>query len=423
MKKTLKFIFSLILVLTISISAFGCSWIKPTEGGGDLPPTVPGYGTEVSLPDSLIEAENVIFNSLTAEEREQSNMTMQQAVTMVKRSSVIVATNVGTGSGVIIDVDDGKNQKNTFYVLTCHHVIRDAVTASVYVPDLNYRYANDKNYVFEGKIGGTRTAKQELSLVGGDQKSDVAVLKLYIEDDAIASNIVKAKITDRAYPVTEGQSVFAIGNPTGKLPGTVTDGIISYTFRSAQIENIGTMQLHQISAQTNPGSSGGGLFNLYGELIGITNAGNETNLTYYAIPHVITDNPATDKGFVNIIKQLIATCTDDNYGYISNRKATIGFTFSQRTNGQSTQVVITEVTSGSVAEEAGLRVNDIIRQIEVNGVKTDATSVSSVSNKIEPLNPGDSFTFHLQRGNSLLQITFKIYQEYFHDTGIYPSVE
>ena len=64
-----------------------------------------------------------------------------------------------------------------------------------------------------------------------------------------------------------------MGNPTGYLPGTVTKGIVSYINREVSVEDIGTMTLIQVDAAINHGNSGGGLFNLAGELIGVVNSG------------------------------------------------------------------------------------------------------------------------------------------------------
>ena len=424
MKKSIKYIFSIMLLLAVMISALGCSWISTPPKDEDPTDDIPSYGCEVALPDSITEAESIKINTFTPAEREDSDMSLQEAVSKVKRSSVAVITTEGSGSGTIIDIDDGVNAKNVFYILTCHHVIENATTVTVYVPDLNYRYAENEDYTFTGTIGGERTSEQAVSLVGGDFKSDVAVLKLYVKDDAIASTIEKVKIMSNDYSCTEGETVFAIGNPTGSLPGSVTSGVISYVNRTTSVDDIGTMTLLQIGVMISPGSSGGGLFNLYGELVGITNAGNASKLTFYAIPHRITETAESDFGFINVAKQLIATCTDDNYGYVSGRKDTIGFTISQLQGSYSTTYVsVTAVTSNSQAEKQGLKVGDVITQLEIKGVKYDITTVSEFSGRMDTLKPGDKFTIHLLRDSQAKTVEITIYQQYFRDTGVYPSAQ
>ena len=72
-----------------------------------------------------------------------------------------------------------------------------------------------------------------------------------------------------------GQSVMAVGNPLGELGGTVTGGMISALNRSVTIQSTNstnTMSLIQMDASVSPGNSGGGLFNMNGELIGLVNA-------------------------------------------------------------------------------------------------------------------------------------------------------
>ena len=145
----------------------------------------------------------------------------------------------GAGSGVIIH-EDG-------YILTCHHVIENASEVYVTLSDGVSVYA--------------------ASAVGSDEASDLAVLKIQPKED---QPLTAAKHGKSGYLVV-GERVVAIGNPLGTLGGTVTDGIISATERTITTEN-GTMTLLQTNAAINSGNSGGGLFNLKGELIGIVNA-------------------------------------------------------------------------------------------------------------------------------------------------------
>lgn len=148
-------------------------------------------------------------------------------------------TSVSSGSGVIIS-DDG-------YILTCHHVVDNAKNVTV---TLN---------------SGT---KYEASLVGSDQSSDLAVIRIQPKTD---EPLVFAEQGCSADLIV-GERVVAIGNPLGTLGGTVTDGIVSATERNI-VTNDGTrMTLLQTNAAINSGNSGGGLFNLDGKLIGIVNA-------------------------------------------------------------------------------------------------------------------------------------------------------
>lgn len=156
----------------------------------------------------------------------------------------------GAGSGVIL-TEDG-------YIVTNHHVIDGASTIKV-------RLNNGQTYT--------------AALTGTDSKTDLAVLKIDAED------LPAAKLADSS-KARVGSFVIAIGNPLGELGGTVTEGIISAKDREVTIDRE-TMTLLQTSAAVNPGNSGGGLFNLDGELVGIVNAkssGSDIEGLAFAIP-------------------------------------------------------------------------------------------------------------------------------------------
>ncbi|MBQ7338492.1 MAG: trypsin-like peptidase domain-containing protein [Clostridia bacterium] len=143
----------------------------------------------------------------------------------------------GAGSGVVISSDG--------YIVTNNHVIAGADTITVRTTD------------------GTT---YEAALIGTDSASDIAVLWI----DTAGGELQAAQLGCSADLIV-GEMVFAIGNPLGSLGGTVTDGIISATARSITIDGA-NMTLLQTNAAVNPGNSGGGLFNMAGQLIGVVNA-------------------------------------------------------------------------------------------------------------------------------------------------------
>lgn len=155
----------------------------------------------------------------------------------------------GAGSGVVI-TEDG-------YIVTNHHVIYGASSIKV-------------------RLGGKAyTAK----LTGADAQTDLAVLKID------AKGLSPAKLADSS-KARVGSFVIAIGNPLGELGGTVTEGIISALDRKVTIDEQ-PMTLMQTSAAVNPGNSGGGLFDLNGELVGVVNAkssGSDVEGLAFAIP-------------------------------------------------------------------------------------------------------------------------------------------
>ena len=156
----------------------------------------------------------------------------------------------GAGSGVIISLDG--------YIVTNNHVIEKSTKITV---QLN----NGEEY--------------DAELIGRDVKTDLAVLKIN------AKGLKPAKWGDSSELIV-GELAVAIGNPLGKLGGTVTEGIISALSREINIDRH-VMTLMQTTAAVNPGNSGGGLFNDKGELIGIVNAkfiGSDIEGIGFAIP-------------------------------------------------------------------------------------------------------------------------------------------
>ena len=372
--------------------------------------------------DSTVASQSVDFG--TAEVQYNLDDALQIAVAKVERSSVMLEIGgTSAGSGVIVDIsfdDEGdgvaswKKNNNMVYIITCHHMISKENTSgtqgvgeiTLYIPDENCNYDND-DYIFSGYIGRTDT-EYAVTLVGGDYESDIALLRLDLRVAAKSGNklsvdkIVKAQIPDvsSGYSSKKGETVFSIGNPTGTLPGTVASGIISYLNRETSVSDVGNMTLMQIDVSTNPGSSGGGLYNLYGELIGITNAGN-TNYTNinFAIPCYLDNG----NGFVQVVAALGGTATDTNYGYVTGRKVKFGFTAVQGTddNGGS-YLYVSSVTSGSISANKGLYQGDEITAIAVkrNGetlVSKDVATVDAFSEVMGNLVAGDEVTLTVKR--------------------------
>ncbi len=151
------------------------------------------------------------------------------------------STGVSTGSGVIITANG--------YILTCYHVIDQATSITV---TLHADTANEKQYA--------------AALVGGDEASDIAVLLIDAPEALPYAGL------GNSGDLVLGEQVVAVGNPLGELHRTVTTGIISGLDRKIATSDGGVMTLLQTDAAINSGNSGGGLFNLAGELIGIVNA-------------------------------------------------------------------------------------------------------------------------------------------------------
>ncbi len=264
-----------------------------------------------------------------------------------------------SGSGSVL-TEDG-------YIVTCYHVIESATSITVTLPDET-----------------TLTA----TVVGGDETTDIAVLKVD------ATGLTPATIGSSA-DMQCGDSVIAIGNPNGTKGGVVTYGIVSAAQQTLTLDGE-EIYLLQTDATVIAGFSGGGLYNQSGELIGIIRAktGNETNTGIgYAIPTDFASTIITDLvecGYVRGRVSLGATAVDITSMITAYRN---GLT--------ELGTYISEVTSGSDAETAGLKVRDLI--VRING--TDITSAEQVTEIISKLSIGDKAVFEIRRDGTDMLVT------------------
>ncbi|MDO4565882.1 MAG: trypsin-like peptidase domain-containing protein, partial [Oscillospiraceae bacterium] len=245
----------------------------------------------------------------------------------------------GAGSGVIVRSDG--------YIVTNNHVTSGA-----------------RNIVVTLSDGSSYDA----TLVGSDSKTDLAVIKID------ANNLTPA-VMGESSEVSVGDRVIAIGNPLGSLGGTVTDGIISALDREIEVSGQ-SMTLLQTSAAVNPGNSGGGLFNAYGELVGIVNAKPSSSSSTTTIEGLAFAIP------VDTVKEVVSSIIET--GYVTGRVVMGISVYEISTQQEAMQynvnrygVYIVSITEGGGADRAGLQVGDCIISINGNVVDTssDITSV------------------------------------------------
>ena len=183
-------------------------------------------------------------------------------------------SSAGAGSGVIIS-DNG-------CIATCHHVIDTTGKIMVHTTD---------------------GVEYEAVVIGSDPWSDLALLKIDVKDDLPFATFAALKEGESEY-LRVGEGVVAIGNPLGYLGGTLTVGAISSLDREIIVEGV-PMTLIQTDAAVSPGNSGGALFNLYGELVGIVNAKSTASGVDdigFAIPSTLALSVITElaqKGYVS----------------------------------------------------------------------------------------------------------------------------
>lgn len=460
MKNIFKILFCIILAITVSLSAMGCGFVMTDQNTAsneeqqqvvDNNKVSENYSSsdfkEVVNEGSITYNNNITFGTY----QQRTLMTEKEAYNTVKRTSVAIdvigETTAGSGSGVIIDMSiNGVEEPNTLYIITCHHMISSLGTITVYIPDENCRYDNE-NFIYTGVIGGkiSDNSNCAVTLIGGDLYSDIALLKLDLTKQNIAGKVmtqqdkdklVKAKVptlNQNEYKIEVPDEVFSVGNPTGELPGTCSSGKISYLDREANIDTIGNMLLLQMDVTSNPGNSGGGLYNLYGELIGITNAGNTSyqNINF-AIPYILSNDDAQTKysstenhGFMYVAERLLGTYSSANYGCVPGTKAKFGFTISLSDNNE---IYIYSVNEGSLAS-GKLMKNDIITGLKINGEAKTYSSYDEFTSYLNQTKVGDTITLTVSRttysrvrqggiwvnvpSTTSLSINLKVYQYWF----------
>ena len=252
------------------------------------------------------------------------------------------------GSGVIINSDEG-------YIITNNHVIDDAEDIKVILYD-------------KREVKGT--------IVATDPPSDLAVIK--VDPNGLAT--VALGNSDQ---LSAGEWVVAIGSPFGlHLNHTVTAGIVSAVGRSSVMSRNNFEDFIQHDAAINPGNSGGALFNLDGELVGIntaiaTDGFSRANAGVgFAIP-------------INMVKRVMEDLISD--GKVT--RGWLGVQIQDVDDGMAKALelddrngaIISQVIQNSPAEDAGVKEQDVI--IEVDGEKVNDSS--NLKNLISSGRPND----------------------------------
>lgn len=262
-------------------------------------------------------------------------------------------TQAASGSGFVLTADG--------YILTNYHVIEGAssVTATLY--------------------DGTT---YDATIIGYDENNDIAVLKVE------ADNLTPVVLGD-SDNMNVGDTVIAIGNPLGELTFSLTSGVVSALNREVTLSTNLIMELIQTDCAINSGNSGGPLFNLHGEVIGITNAKySSSSMSEASIDNIGFAIP------INRIKSIVEDIMEQ--GYIS--KPYIGVTVTDVSDetqryGLPQGAAVQSVLEDSPAEQAGLQLNDIIT--EANG--TAITGSSDLVSIVQSLEIGDTLTLSVYR--------------------------
>ena len=327
---------------------------QPTQGA------YVGSGTKLNIVSSQ-ESSDTTFSD------EEDALCLQDIYSSVIDSVVSISsmTSSGTSSGTgIIMSSDG-------YVITNHHVITGALVISVLTND---------NQEFEA------------ALVGSDEMSDLAVLKID------ARGLQAAEFGDSSR-LRVGDSVVAIGDPLGvQLRGTMTNGIISAINRDLTVGDR-TMTLIQTNAALNNGNSGGPLINCYGQVIGI----NTVKMSSYYTASATVEG----LGFaipISVAKPIIDELIEN--GYVAGRPA-IGISGDSLPSYYRTYyrlpdgVYVTSVNEGSDAKAKGIREGDIVTAI--NGERI--SSIDELNTVKNQYAAGDEVTLTIYRSGAYYEVT------------------
>lgn len=272
----------------------------------------------------------------------------------------------GLGSGVLVSPDG--------YILTNNHVVKEADQIRVITID-------GKEY--------------EAKLIGRDEKTDVAVVKID------AKNLSYAKIGN-SDNIEVGQIVMAIGNPFSKqLQATVTNGIVSAKGRSGIGLGTSYQDYIQTTAAINPGNSGGALVNLHGELIGINTAiisqSGGFNGIGFAIPinmakhimDILIEKGYVVRGYLGVLIQPLDKDMAEAFGLKSGEGA-----------------LISSVQKDTPAEKAGLKERDIVVAINDHPIKDN----TELQLKVAEYEPGTTVKLRIFRNGKYLTIPVKLGQ-------------
>ena len=352
------------VLVAAMLAGFGGSAIGNAVFGGSSGGTTVYEGKR---PTTVINTANIdTSKQMTAAEVYAKNVNSTVGITTQVTTNYwgYTTQSAASGSGFIYSSDG--------YIITNYHVIESASSIKVTLYDgMSY----------------------DAQLIGYDESNDVAVLKIDAKD------LTPVTIGDSSN-LNVGDSVIAIGNPLGELTFSLTSGAVSALDREVTMSNNVTMELIQTDCAINSGNSGGALFNLYGEVIGITNAkysgssgsGASIDNIGFAIP-------------INSVRSIVDSIIEK--GYVA--KPYIGVMVSDVSDeaisyGTPAGAAVASVTEGGPAEKAGLQANDIITAVDGKAI----SGKSDLSSIIADHAAGDKLTLSVYRQGQTLTVTVTV---------------
>ena len=276
-------------------------------------------------------------------------------------------TSTSSGSGFLISQDG--------YVLTNYHVVEGANSLSVTM-------ANGSEYT--------------ATLIGGDQTNDVALVKI----EGTGFPCVTIGSSDA---MIVGDQVVCIGNPLGELTNSLTVGYISAKDRDVTTDGT-EISMMQTDVAINSGNSGGPLFNMKGEVVGITTAKYSGSSSSGATIEGI--------GFAIPIDDVMSLVSDlKEFGYVKGAYMAITISDMDEQTASLAKVyglpvgpIIQSVEKDGPADQAGIQPRDIVVKLGDKEIST----VTELTRKLRDFNPGDTTVVQVYRNGKTLDLTITL---------------
>ena len=290
--------------------------------------------TEIVIEETKVELTQVKYPQNNIPNGVATQSTIKNSLNSSVSVTARTKTGISHGSGTII----GNDASHYSYIVTCNHVIENAY------PNMIVVTFNDQTEVFA-------------TFVGGDPKTDVAVLKVEGINHTISETILN---NDQIFA---GENIYVIGNALGIYGFSVTTGCISQQQeRQVTVEDYGTFDVLQTDSAVNNGVSGGGMFDTNGTLVGMISCGYDSSVAQN-INFVLPIYKVMD-----VVKDLLENKdAETGYGYVPGRYS-IDLTIATWGDSPS-YALVTEVPKNSsfygTDESTSLMEFDLLKSIQI----------------------------------------------------------
>lgn len=337
----------------------------------------------------------------TMEDKTPSGSSSIMSVSAINRmllSSVHIRCGTSSaGSGVIYELDKARGDA---YIITNYHVVYDSVYKEIF-----------EDSVIKLYLYGMEYSQYAISAayIGGSEKYDIAVLKVTGNQILKNSEAVAAVFADseRVRPL---DTVVVVGNSLGEGIATTAGHVNKESEEILTSVGTGTYtsRVMRIDAAVNEGNSGGGAYNINGDIIGIVNAkqmSEKIDNVGYAIPSnlamavaeniiyfsdgISVKSPKSATVGINYILSASKTAFDEDTGMVTVQE----------------EIAVQTIDDGSIAESAGVKADDIIKSVTVGGVEYRITRMHQLSEAMLNARPGETVKIKVMRSGSERTLT------------------